>query len=67
MKGWFSFLRSHVVSAGKRVRARKGCKSDYMEKEYYGELNMVKWGLIRGRCETRHACSECYMTDTIIL
>ena len=28
------------------VRARKGCTSDYMEKECYGELNMVKWGLM---------------------
>ena len=56
-----------LFSAGKRVRVRKRCISNYMEKWCYGELGMVKWGLMRGWWETEHACGECYMTDTIIL
>ena len=31
------------------VRARKGCMNDCVEKWCYGELNMVKWGLMRER------------------
>ena len=37
----------HVLfGAGKRVRASKRCMNGYMEKWCYGELNMVKWGLM---------------------
>ena len=35
-----------LFGAGKRVRGSKRCMNGYMEKWCYGELNMVKWGLM---------------------